>query len=123
MKYIYSTMSADNKVATYAKNAEGKPVVTGAITINGKANVINKRTLITPKGALTTLDDKEYDLIKDDNHFKKWIEKGFIKVESKKAEADEVASKDMTKKDKSAQKKEEDYKGLKAEVVEKDTKK
>lgn len=117
-KYIYSTMSADNKVAIYKKNAEGKQVVNGAITIKGKSNIMDKKLLMTPKGALTTLEDKEYDLIKDNTHFKKWIEKGFIKVESKKVNADEVAKKDMTAKDKSAQKTKDDYsKSVKAKVV------
>lgn len=117
-KYIYSTMSADNKVAIYKENAEGKQVVNGAITIKGQANIMDKKLLMTPKGALTTLEDKEYDLIKDNTHFKKWIEKGFIKVESKKVNADEVAKKDMTAKDKSAQKTKDDYdKSQKAKVV------
>ena len=119
MKYIYSTMSSDNDIVFYADGAsKNQKVKTGKVTINGKANVANKRTFITPRGALTTLDDKAYDLIKENSSFKKWVEKGFIKVETKQADADEVASKDMTKKDKSAQKSKDDYKNLKAEIVE-----
>ena len=116
-KYVYSTMSSDNDIVLYGKNGDGKNIKTGKVTIFGKANVVNKRTLITPKGALTILDDKEYELIKDHKQFKKWIDRGFIKVEAKQAEADVVA-KDMTKKDKAAQKQKEDYKDLKAEIVE-----
>lgn len=116
-KYIYSTMSADNDVVLYAENAEKKQVAKGRVTIFGKANVANKRTLITPKGVLTTLEDKEYELIKDNPHFKKWIEKGFITVETKKVDADKAAE-NMSKKDKSAQKTKDDYKDIKADIVE-----
>jgi hypothetical protein len=115
-KYIYSTMSADNDIILYKKNGEGKQVPDGKVTIAGKANVANNKTLITPQGVVTTLEDKEYDLIKDNNHFKKWIEAGFITVETKQAEVEKVA-KNMTKKDKSAQKKKEDL-DVKAEIVE-----
>lgn len=115
-KYIYSTMSADNDVVLYKKNGDGKQVPAGKITIAGKANVANNKTLITPRGALTTLEDKEFDLIKDNNHFKKWIEKGFIMVETRQADADKVAQ-NMTKKDKSAQKVKDDL-DVKAEIVE-----
>lgn len=115
-KYIYSTLSSDNDIVIYGKNGDDKPIKTAKVTIFGKANIANKKTLITPKGVLTVLEDKEYDLIKDDFSFKKWIEKGYITVETKASDADNVA-KNMTSKDKSAQKQSEDYQGLKAEIL------
>lgn len=115
-KYIYSTLSSDNDIVIYGKNGDNKPIKTAKVTIFGKANIANKKTLITPKGVLTILEDKEYDLIKDDFSFKKWIEKGYVTVETKASDADNVA-KNMTSKDKSAQKQSEDYQGLKAEIL------
>lgn len=116
-KYIYSTLSADNDIVMHSKNADGNLIKKGKVTLFGKANIANKKTLITPKGVMTPLDDKEYDLIKDNHSFKKWIEKGFITVESKTEDVEKV-SKNMTSKDKSAQKIDSDYKHFKAEVVE-----
>jgi len=115
-KYIYSTMSSDNDIILYEKDENGKQIAKGKITIAGKANVANNKTLITPLGAVTSLEDKEYDLIKDNNHFKKWIANGFIVVQDKKSDV-EVVVKNMTAKDKSAQKKADDFKGVKAEIV------
>lgn len=116
-KYIYSTMSADQDIIIYGKNGEGKPIAKGKVTIAGKANVANNKTFITPRGAVTSLEDAEFDLIKDNKHFQKWIAKGFIVVENKRVDTEKVAA-DMTKKDKSAQKGKDDFKDVEAKIVE-----
>jgi len=110
--YVYSTMSSDNDYINYENG-----IAKSKITIAGKANVANKVTLITKAGVLTSLNENEYGLLKENSHFKKHLANGFLTVESKQFEEEKVA-KDMMKKDKSAQKKKEDFKNLKAEVVE-----
>jgi hypothetical protein len=110
--YVYSTMSSDNDYINYENG-----IAKSKITIAGKANVANKVTLITKTGVLTILNENEYDLLKENSHFKKHLSNGFLIVESKMFDEEKVA-KDMIKKDKSSQKKKEDFKNLKAEVVE-----
>lgn len=108
--YIYSTMSSDNKINIFVDGAEkGKKVIANSVVINGKANISDKRTLITPKGMLTTLDEEVYNKIKEDTHFKKWVNAGYITVEVKKADEVSDVSKNMTKKDKSAPKTKTDF--------------
>jgi hypothetical protein len=110
--YVYSTMSSDNDYINYENG-----IAKSKITIAGKANVANKLTLLTKSGVLTSLDENEYNLLKTNSHFKKHLDKGFLTVESKQFDEDKI-SKNMTKKDKSAQKNKSDLKNLKADVVE-----
>jgi len=109
--YIYSTMSSDNDYIIYKDGlAQSK------VTISGKANVTDKITLIVKEGAVTVLTQEQYDMIKENSHFKKHLDGGFLSVEQKQVETTKV-SKNMTKKDKSAQKKKEDFKDLNADIV------
>tara|TARA_R110000868_G_scaffold124084_5_gene328259 strand:+ start:1715 stop:2083 length:369 start_codon:yes stop_codon:yes gene_type:complete len=105
--FIYSTMSSDNDYIVYENGAAKHKV-----TIAGKANVADKLTLLVKEGAVTMIDQEQYELIKENYHFKKHLEGGFLTVENKNVEASKV-SKGMSKKDKSAQKTEEDFKHIK----------
>jgi len=105
--YIYSTMSSDNDYIIYDNGfAKSK------VTIAGKANVANKLTLLVKQVAVTCIAQDKYELIKENYHFKKHLENGFLTVENKNIEAQKI-SKDMAKKDKSAQKTKEDFKHIK----------
>jgi rRNA maturation endonuclease Nob1 len=106
---IYSTMSSDNKYAQHEKLPNGLHKKNESMFVNGKANVSNAKTLITPKGALTIVESELFEKVKDNSMLKRHIERGFIKIEKSKKEVDDVV-KDMTKKDNSAQKTEEDFK-------------
>jgi hypothetical protein len=105
--FIYSTMSSDNDYIVYDNGFARRKV-----TIAGKANVADKLTLLVKEGAVTMIEQEQYELIKENYHFKKHLEGGFLTVENKNVEASKV-SKAMTKKDKSAQKTEEDFKNIK----------
>ena len=108
-KYIYSTLSANKNFGIRTVSKGGVSIKKGAVCIKGGANIADKRTLITPKGVLTTISDAEYEAIKDLPTFKRQVEKGFLKVETKSTDAEKVA-KNMTAKDAAAQKTKEDLK-------------
>ena len=110
---IISTLSCDNEYITYDDLGNIKKI----INITGKANVVNNKTLITMAGVVTSVSEEDHKLLEENYHFKNHKEKGFIEVSNvKKVDGDSV-SKNMTKKDKSAQAKAEDIKGTEAKVV------
>jgi hypothetical protein len=90
----------------YAKYHDSQPGQHGPATIehevliNGKVGVATKH-LITPRGAVTSIDDEDYEVLKDNYSFKEHIKAGHITVEKKQAEMDKVVS-NMKKKDNSA---------------------
>lgn len=100
-KYIYSTLSNDVVFNIFKKHEKGDiPQLADRILVNGKANIATK-ALITPKGALTRVDDKAYEALKSCKSFNKQVKKGFIAVEDKEIAVDKVAG-NMKEKDKSA---------------------
>ena len=105
--YIYSTLSCDNEYRGYKEGSKDVPTVKWAVVIKGGANIASKN-LITPKGVLTTVSDEEMKLLEGNAQFKRHVDRGFLIVEKKKVEAEEVA-KNMKKKDKSAPTTDEDF--------------
>lgn len=111
--YIYSTLSNTQNVVVYQpypgaksgtenKQGSSKPSVRQkVIHIHGGANVAD-HVMHTPRGAVTVVNDAELAALKKTSCFNRWLERGFVTVETSKVDADEVA-KDMTAKDKSAQ--------------------
>lgn len=99
--YIYSTMSADNSYVEHSELPNGLHKKTAKLIIAGKANVTNPKTLITPKGMMTTVEDSEFEEFEENPMLKRHIERGFITVSKTKNDADSV-SKDMTAKDAAA---------------------
>jgi hypothetical protein len=85
----------------------GPAVIEHEILINGKVGVANKH-LITPRGAVTSVSDEDYDVLKDNYHFKEHIKEGHILVEKKQEDVEKVITK-MKKRDKSAPIVPEDY--------------
>ncbi len=100
--YVYSTMSSDNNYAEFSKLPNGLHKKSNEFLVAGKANVVNKKTLVTPIGMMTTFTEAEYNKFKENDMFKRHVKRGFITVSKTRGEADDVA-KDMTEKDKSAQ--------------------
>lgn len=103
MKYIYSTLSNDQNFVEWVTDPKAKklPKQQKAILIAGKANVANKKNFITPKGVMTSVGDEEYKALAENSAFKRFLDRGYITVESKKADI-EAAVKNMKAKDKSA---------------------
>lgn len=115
--YIYSTMSADNCYAaipnlvkgTKALQPRGLAQAKSKILIAGRANVVHDKTRVLSKAIKTELTEAEYNSVKDNDMFKRHLERGFLKIEEKEFKVEDVA-KDMKAKDKGAQKTLEDYK-------------
>lgn len=100
-KFIYSTLSCDQKYTLYEVMKVGAlPVPTSAVYVAGKANVANKHFL-TPKGMVTSVEDEEYELLQKNEVFKRHVERGYLKVEEKEFDVDKAVS-DMTSRDESA---------------------
>lgn len=115
MPFIFSTLTCDNDYRTFTKGGGDVQNVETTVRVKGGAGIANKN-LITPRGVMTVVSDDELKLLETNESFKMHKENGYITVESKKADADEVAAKSMKKKDKSAPVTPEDY-GEKAPVV------
>jgi hypothetical protein len=90
--YIYSTLTTDVTYALYGESpANGAPaIVKASVFIAGKANVINKN-LITPMGVMTKVSDEELSLLKENHTFKRHVDSGFIKIETRKVDPEVVA--------------------------------
>lgn len=113
MNYIYSTASNDTVFPIWIKAAGSAQSIRAAqherkILIRGKANVINTQSLITPKGVVSEVTDDELAELQKMSAFNASVKAGFYTVEKKKVEVEKVV-KDMTKKDKSAQKVKQDF--------------
>ena len=123
MPYITSTMSASVTYAVYKKTAGGLSVVDKEITINGGANVMNKKLLATPNGVVTEVSDAELELLENHPLFKLHKANGFITISKARVSTDEnlhvETAKNMEKKDASSQRVDSDYtkKGKKAPKV------
>ena len=118
MNYVYSTLSADQEYAIYPANMDSKqiPAAKQSITINGKANVINPKTLIPPRRVVTSVSDDELKVLHQIDAFKRHVKAHYLSVEKVQTEPDEVAN-DMTPKDGGAQLTAEDFEEDKAPVT------
>lgn len=107
MAYIASKLAAAVDYAFYTKGANKINVVTDTIHVNGGADVINKRSLETPQGVVTEIDDEKLDKLKSHPVFKKHVADGFITILANEKDA-KKAEKDLEK-DKSRQLTPDDY--------------
>lgn len=116
--YVYSTLSAPTAYTLYEPITESNKMLQKdlpifkldkhgnphKILIKGGANVAHASgdsAMYTPKGVATAVSDEDYELLKDDVHFKQHIKNGFITVEEKEYDAGKVAS-NLKEKDASA---------------------
>jgi len=121
MPYIYSSLSADHDFVSYDNHPRvGTPQA--GVTIKGGANVQDRKTLETPRGAATNVTDAELELLKSIPAFNDMVKGGYLVIDEKAThghDADEKGA-DMPK-DKSKQDTAKDYKdmGKKAPTEEK----
>ncbi len=108
MPYVYSTISNDVDYAVY-RNTSSKElsIIDRVVTISGKANVATKK-LITPKGVVTEVSEKDLEFLLNDFHFKEHMAAGFVCIEKREHSVEKVI-KNMTEKDRSAPKTPDDY--------------
>lgn len=108
--YIVSTLSAPVTYTFYGALSGNMKKVIKEITINGGANVANKRTLVTPSGVPTQVSADELEMLKKHPVFKKHEASGHVKiVNTGYQEEAEKAAKDMAEKDTSAPRTPKDY--------------
>ena len=100
MPYVYSTLTASQKYTTYKKGNNDMAVVDRQIVINGGAGISDK-FLRTPNGVVTNVTDEEFELLKTNKAFVRHAERGYIKVDEKLHDVDNVAA-DMETRDASA---------------------
>ena len=118
MSYITSRLSAGVDYTFYTKGANGINQVIDVISINGGADVINKKSLDTPYGVVTELTDEQIAKLKTHPVFQKHLEDGYVCINSTESEANKIVKNEENdlKKDNSKQLTEKDYtkKGKKA---------
>lgn len=107
--YIYSTLSNSQMISQFNVVEGGIPKRGKSVIINGGSNVANKN-LVTPRGVVTELSDADYALVKDDKSFKRWVERGYITVDSKNIAVEKVVA-DMDGRDESAPLVPQDFEG------------
>lgn len=93
MPYIVSKASQDIEYTawdTTTKPGMVKPIK--SVTIHGGANVINKTTLETPKGAITEVTDEELEFLMNSSAFKRHLERGWMHIENSKGAAEKKVS-------------------------------
>lgn len=107
MAFITSKLAAGVDYAFYTQGENKINVVTDTISINGGADVINKRSLDTPSGVVTELTDEQLDKLKSHPLFQTHLQNGYITIMESEKEA-KKADKDL-KEDNSRQLKPSDY--------------
>ena len=112
MPVIYSSCTADNFFPVW-KGHIRKASYDRGILIKGGANVQHKRTMITPRGAATSVSDEELELLKANPAFMRFVERKFMSIDEKVRSSHQADDKgrDMPK-DKSAQDDAAKYKEL-----------
>lgn len=109
MKMILSTLTEPQSVAITKKGDNGALVIVKRIHINGGANKIDRRTLVTPQGVVTELTDADFELLKQTDFYQRMEKRGHIRPVETKETAEDPAKAGMASKDNSAQKTEADY--------------
>jgi len=92
--HIYSKLANSQKYTVYSpptENANDVPRVVREILIKGGAGLATKH-LITPNGVHTAITAEEYAHLKNVHLFKVHVEKGFIHVDDKQFDVDQVVS-------------------------------
>jgi hypothetical protein len=112
MPYIYSSLSADHDFVSYDNHPRvGTPKA--GVTIKGKANVQDAKTLETPQGVATRVSDEELELLKSIPSFNDMVKGGYLVIDEKAAhghDADERGA--SMPKDKSKQDTAKDYEAM-----------
>lgn len=104
--YVYSTMAADNTYTTWSKGDVPTPQT--KIVIAGGANVIKRKSFVTPKGAVTGITQEEHDLLHANRHFQEHLKAGFVTVEKHETDPEKAAA-NMENRDGGAQLTPNDY--------------
>lgn len=109
MPVVYSSCTADNFFPVWKGHAR-KDTYDKGVLIKGGANVQDKKTMMTPRGAATSVTVEELEALKADQSFMGFVDRGFMSIDEKGKhthDADERGAE--LDKDKSAQDTSDDY--------------
>ncbi len=108
-KYVFSTLTASHDFPQWEskRGNDQLPRAKGMIRILGGANLPAK-TMVTPRGVMTPITDAQYEILQANPAFQRFVKRGFMTVEDRPHDADEVAE-NMTSKDGSAPSTAEDF--------------
>lgn len=107
MAYIVSRMAGGVDYAFYKKGENNINILVESINIGGGADVIDKRTLITPTGVVTFIEDDKLEKLKTHPLFQQHLKAGAITIKDTEKSANKAG--DELEKDKSSQITPEDY--------------
>lgn len=109
--YVYSTLTNDQRYNIYADGGGDVPVKTGSVLIRGGTGLADKKTLVTPTGAIPTqITDEEHEKLKSNSVFVEHEKNGFVVVMKSREDGEKVATAGMETRDASAQLMEADFK-------------
>lgn len=100
MVHVFSTLANPQRFVVYSKidPASGMlPQIEHEVLIKGGAGIATKN-LLTPHGVHTAITGADYEAIKDLAHFKEFVERGHIRVETKAYDVDKIVG-DMNPRD------------------------
>ncbi|MDR0736617.1 MAG: hypothetical protein LBF51_07285 [Zoogloeaceae bacterium] len=89
--YVYSTLSAAQEYAGWAKGANDLPRIRKMVRINGGANLADKH-LITSKGAVTEISEEDEAFLRENEIFRLHEKNGFVRVDRKKETVDKAVA-------------------------------
>lgn len=110
MAYIVSHQAQSVDFVEYIKQNSGLQKAERVITINGGADVINKKTLETPRGVVTEVSDKDLAFLKTQYLFNLFVENGSLEIVEDEKKAQKKAKEKAKVKDKGAQLTAQDFK-------------
>ncbi len=108
MAYVISYESQSVEFPKYIRTKTGVDVE-GVVVINGGANVIDKKTMQTPKGVKTEVSKEDLEFLKTQYLFNFKVEHGSYEIVESEKKAEEKAKKGNGKKDRGAQLTAEDF--------------
>ena len=100
--YIVSYESASVEFPKWVRTKNGLDVQ-GSVLIKGGANVIDKKTMQTPKGIMTEVSKEDLEFLKTQSLFNEKIENGSYEIVDSEKKATEKIKKNKRKKDGGAQ--------------------
>lgn len=109
MPFVVSGLASGTEYTTYETVAGGKMVPVGSIHVNGGAGVADRRTLVTPRGVVTSVTEEEAARLKTDPVFQIHEKNGLVTILNRDPRDADKAARDFDR-DKSAQVTDADYK-------------
>ena len=96
MKYIYSTLAADQIFTKYIIGADKTAHPATRFRLKGGAQLAHTPSITdffvhTPLGVMTTCREEVYEWLQDDACFKHFLAHGFVRVEDSNLDVEKVA--------------------------------